>query len=180
VLFLRDLDPDAVGDAGAHATHYEAVPVAEFRELMQQVPEELVSRATFVDVGSGMGRAVMLASEYPFKQVVGVEVSPSLHQIARANLARARISHQRCRDVRLVRADARIWHYPPHDLVVFTFNPFDAEAMRAMLGSITHRRLPGETWLLYHTPVEREVVEGEKGWCIEHETRSGVVYRFEV
>jgi SAM-dependent methyltransferase len=178
VLFLSDLDPEAVGDAGAHATHYEPVPIADFRELMTHVPADVVRGSTFVDVGSGMGRAVLLASAYPFKQVVGVEVSPGLHEVARENLERARIPQKHCRDVRLVRADARIWQYPPGDLVVFLFNPFDAEAMHVTLNNVIHRRSSGETWLLYHTPVERAVIENENAWQMISETRSGVVYRF--
>ena len=56
-----------------HATHYEPVPVATFRALLARVPEPFMNAAAFVDVGCGMGRAVLLASEYPFKQVAGIE-----------------------------------------------------------------------------------------------------------
>jgi SAM-dependent methyltransferase len=154
LLFLDDLERDAVGDAGVHATHYEAVPVDDFREMMSAVPAEVVVSSTFVDIGSGMGRAILLASEYPFKQIVGVEVSPSLHEVAKANLERALRSKRKCSDLRLVRDDARIFEYPPGDLVVFLFNPFDAEALEATLGGLLARRNCGETWLLYHTPID--------------------------
>ncbi|MDE2481300.1 MAG: class I SAM-dependent methyltransferase [bacterium] len=176
VLFLTDLEPEAVGDAGAHATHYEAVPVAEFRALLAHVPSELVARATFVDIGAGMGRAMLLASTYPFRQVCGIEVSPSLYEIAKENLANARVPKRRCKDLRLTRDDARIWHYPPGDLVVFLFNPFDAEALRPTLASILGRREPGVTWIVYHTPVERAEIERIDGVEIVAEERFGVVY----
>jgi SAM-dependent methyltransferase len=164
VAFLSDLDPDAVGDAGAHATHYEAVPVADFRALLAFVPKEAIPDATFVDVGAGMGRAMILAAEYPFKQVVGIEVSPALYEVAKENLATARERGLRCQDLRLMRDDARIAHYPPGNLVVFLFNPFDADALRATLASIEARCNPGKTWLLYHTPVERHVLDALQQW----------------
>jgi len=176
VLFLTDLDPDAAGDAGAHATHYEAVPVADFRALLSLVPKDAIPSATFVDVGAGMGRAMILAAEYPFKQVVGIEVSPALYEIARENLAAARARGLRCHDTRLVRDDARIAHYPPGDLVVFLFNPFDADALRTTLASIEGRRNPGATWLLYHTPVERSTLESIPEWKLLSEIACGVVY----
>ena len=179
ILFLTDLDPEQVGDAGAHATHYEAVPVADFRALLAQLPVEVTATSTFVDVGAGMGRALLLASEYLFKQVMGIEVSPGLYEIARENLERADRVRRACRDVRLVRGDARSWSYPPGDLVVFMYNPFDAEAMRATLGSILHRRNAGTTWLLYHTPVERETIEEDPQWTIVSSSRSGIIYRHE-
>jgi SAM-dependent methyltransferase len=176
VLFLTDLDPDAAGDAGAHATHYEAVPVADFRALLAAVPDAAVSRATFFDVGAGMGRAMILAAEYPFKQVCGIEVSPGLYEVAKENLATARARDLRCHDIRLQRGDARIANYPPGDLVVFLFNPFDADALRATLASIADRRDPGETWLLYHTPVERAAIDAAPEWQLIAELLCGVVY----
>lgn len=177
ILFLTDLDPEYVGDAGAHATHYEAVPIADFRALMSLLPPEAVAASTFVDVGAGMGRAVLLAAEYPFKQVIGIEVSPGLYEVARENLERGNRAGRKCRDVRLVRADARSWTYPPGNLVVFMYNPFDADAMEMTLGSILNRRNPGTTWLLYHTPVERETVERGGDWVVEAVSASGVIYR---
>ena len=177
ILFLTDLDPDAVGDAGAHATHYEPVPVRDFRAMLRHVPAETIRRATFVDVGAGMGRALLLACEYPFVQVSGVEVSPGLFEVARGNIAQAGRLRRRCNDVRIMRDDARIWNYPPGDLVVFMYNPFDAEAMSAALGAILNRRGAGATWLLYHTPVERKIIEDDPQWTVVAETAASVVYR---
>jgi SAM-dependent methyltransferase len=156
VLFLRDLDPEAVGDAGAHATHYEAVPVEGFRSLLRALPDDAVRRSTFVDAGAGMGRAVLLALEYPFAQIVGIEISPGLHGIATDNLAKAHLPVRRCADVRLVRADARRYRFPPGDLVVFLYNPFDGEALDAMLDRLAVRRKRGTEYILYHTPVHSD------------------------
>jgi SAM-dependent methyltransferase len=176
VLFLTDLDPDAAGDAGAHATHYEAVPVADFRALIAALPQAALPDATFVDVGAGMGRAMILAAEYPFKEVCGIEVSPGLYEVAKENLETARKRGLRCREIRLKRGDARITNYPSGDLVVFLFNPFDAEALRVTLASVANRRDPGETWLLYHTPVERAVIDAMPEWRLVAELPCGVVY----
>jgi len=176
VLWLTDLDPDTAGDAGAHATHYEAVPVADFRALLALVPREAIPGATFVDVGAGMGRAMILAAQHPFKQVVGIEISPALYEVAKDNLTIAREHRLHCNDIRLLRDDARIAHYPPGDLVVFLFNPFDAEALRATLTSIEQRRDPGATWLLYHTPVERATIEALPAWRLIEEIACGAVY----
>jgi SAM-dependent methyltransferase len=177
ILFLGDLDPDEAGDAGAHATHYEAVPIDDFRRLLAHVPAEIVANSTFVDVGAGMGRALLLAREMPFKQIVGIEVSGGLYEVARENLERAHGDQGHCKEIRIVHADARIWNYPSGDLVVFLFNPFDASALQATLASIVERRGPGSTWLVYHTPVERAIVEGDARFEYVAEERFGIVYR---
>ena len=157
LMFLGELGTER-GEAYAHATHYEPVPVADFRLLIRRVPKDVVTAATFVDVGAGMGRAVLLAREYPFKQIVGIELSPHLAEIARENLARGHGFEVACRDVRLIRADARKRRMPRGDLVVFLYNPFDEDALGAVLDRIEEHRDASEVWLLYHTPVHGDLV----------------------
>ena len=166
LLFLGELDPEAIGDAMAHVTHYEPVPIPDFHALLDNVPGEVVRRATFVDIGSGLGRAVMLAMARPFKQIVGIEVSAALHETARENLRNARDLPAQCKDVRLVRADARTFAYPPGDLVVFLFNPFDAIALQQTLARVQARPSPRQTWLLYHTPSHNFEAPTKANWHV--------------
>jgi len=176
LLFLGELGTER-GEAYAHATHYEPVPVADFRGLIRRVPKDVIRASTFVDVGAGMGRAVLLAREYPFKQIVGVELSPHLAEIARDNLARGHGFDLACRDVRLVRADARKRQMPRGELVVFLYNPFDAQALDAVLDRIAERRDAGSVWLLYHTPVHGDLVVA-RGYEIIATLSGFAAYRF--
>src|SRR5579863_4122649 len=41
---------------------------------------------TFIDFGSGKGRALLLASEFPFKRILGLEFAPELHTAAETNI----------------------------------------------------------------------------------------------
>ncbi len=174
LLSLSQLEP-AFGDAYAHATHYEPVPVEAFEELLAAVPEARVSAASFVDVGCGMGRAVLLASEHPFKQVAGIELSLALHAVACENVAVARGLAVRCRDVRIRRGDARRFRFPKGDLVVFLFNPFDHEVVRAVLDRIVGSRRAGDhVTLLYHVPVHRDVVAEYAAETL-YDDRAGIV-----
>ncbi len=178
LFFLSELDRDRAGEAYAHATHYEAVPVDDFRAMMAPVPVETIRRSTFVDVGAGMGRAVLLAMEYPFKQIVGVELSSSLHEIARDNLSRAAAVETKCRDVRLARADARDYRFPKGNLVVFLFNPFDGEALGQTFERILSTRADGDGVVaLYHTPVHRHALARFGAETIA-DLPCGVVYAF--
>lgn len=177
ILFLNDLDPGTAGDAGAHATHYEAVPIGDFRALLATLPAEAIETSTFVDIGAGMGRGVLLAAEYPFKQVIGIEVSPGLYEVARENLERAPRERRRCPDVRLIRGDARIWRYPSGNVVAFMYNPFDADALRVTLDALVHRPEPALTWLLYHTPVEHAIIAAMPEWELTCSSSSGNTYR---
>src|ERR1700744_1727908 len=73
-----------------HATAYYGVAPSVFRALLkrwrQTRPCSDINDFAFVDIGAGMGRAVLLAAEMPFRKVVGVELHPTLARIARRNL----------------------------------------------------------------------------------------------
>lgn len=178
LLFLGELDPEAIGDAMADATHYEPVPVADFHALLAAIPEEL-DPFTFVDAGAGMGRAMMLASLYPFKQVVGVEVSRALCEIASSNLAAWRKRNgTRCNDLRVVNADAAAYAYPAGSLVVFLYNPFGAVTLARTIERLLEGRAPQDRiYIVYHTPEERLAVEGDAGFELVTEMKAGRVYR---
>jgi hypothetical protein len=113
-------------------TVYRAVWEAVFHDALRAVPAEL-SDFTFVDYGSGKGKALLMASEYPFRRIIGIEYAPLLHQTALRNIARYRSPTQRCRDIRSIEQDALGFAPPEGPLVCFFFNPFDAPTLRAAL-----------------------------------------------
>jgi len=132
-------------------------------------------RATFVDIGSGMGRVALLAMRYPFKQIVGVEISPALHEIAVENLARYRTNTRACKDVRFVRADAAAFAPPKGDLVVYLYNPFQAPILAAVLERLLAE--PREIVILYHTALERATIDATGAFDLVADLFFGVVYR---
>jgi SAM-dependent methyltransferase len=175
LLFLGDLDPEAIGPNIAHATHYEPTPVGDFDPLLAHVPFPL-EVATFVDLGAGMGRAVLLAARHPFRQVVGVEISRALYEIARENLALANADGRRCRDVRLVCADAASYRFPRGALVVYLYNPFDGSVLAGILDRLAAGS-PRDVVLIYHTPVERALIEAHPAFELIAAEPMGAVYR---
>ncbi|HZW53800.1 MAG TPA: class I SAM-dependent methyltransferase [Candidatus Elarobacter sp.] len=176
LVFLGELDPEAVGPALEHATHYEPTPVAQAEALLDASPLA-PERATFVDLGAGMGRVVLLAARRPFRAVIGVEVSPALVEIARENLASVRDPKRVARDVKIVRADAAEYAFPRGDLVVFMYNPFRGPVLD---GVLTNLRAAGETReivLLYHTPVERAALDATEAFDLIADLGFGLAYR---
>ncbi len=174
LLFLGDLDPEAIGASIEHATHYEPTPVGDLERLLEHVTFPIES-ATFVDVGAGMGRAVFAAARYPFRQVVGLEISPALVAVARDNLAAFATGDLRCRDIRLVRGDAATFRFPKGDLVVYLYNPFDATLLARVIATLAREKRTNLA-VLYHTPVERDVIEARSEFELVGEEPFGVAY----
>jgi len=156
LIFLGELDPEAVGPSIEFATHYEPTPVDEAEQLLDALPLP-PERTTFVDLGSGMGRVVLLAAERAYRQVIGVEISPALHEVAKENRDRYPRARLQSRDIRLVRADAATFTFPRGDLAVYLYNPFRAPVLQAVMDRLASHR--GAVALAYHTPLERETIE---------------------
>jgi SAM-dependent methyltransferase len=89
---------------------------------------------TFIDYGSGKGRALFVAAEFPFRRVVGVEISEQLHRVAEQNLRSFR-GKQAC-EIELWCGNALDYPLPAGDLVLHMYHPFGPDVLRQMLSHI--------------------------------------------
>lgn len=106
---------------------------------------------TFVDFGCGKGRVLLIASQFPFRQVLGVEFSTQLVEIARQNAARFRtLGLSKC-PVNIVCQNAASFVPPASPLVVWMFTPFKGEMLRSVLRNlVAHVNKGWPVLLLYH------------------------------
>ena len=121
-----------------HSTAYFGVAPSVFAALMRRWRRldaaARVEETVFLDVGAGMGRAMLLAAEMNFKEVVGLELNPALVRIARRNLARWRAAGRvEAEKVRIVEGDAVEFPLPDAPTVAFLFNPFDGPVLKRLL-----------------------------------------------
>jgi predicted RNA methylase len=153
-----------------HSTAYFGVAPSVFRGLMRRWQKSRlcapVEEFTFVDVGAGMGRALLLASELQFKKIVGIELNPVLVGIARRNVAKWRKAGRARVPIRVTCGDAVEFRFPTGPCVVFLFNPFGASVMRRLLVRVAEafRERPGELDLLYVNHEQEHVFEGQRGF----------------
>jgi SAM-dependent methyltransferase len=92
-------------------------------------PEDYV----FIDVGAGMGRAMLIAAQMPFREVIGVELHPELAAVARKNVAKwEEAGRARCA-MRVVCQDVTEFEFPAEPCVAYLFNPFRAPVLKSMM-----------------------------------------------
>ena len=138
-----------------HSTAYFGVAPSVFHALLKlwqrKRPVAPIEEFAFLDLGAGMGRAILLASEYPFRKVVGVELNPILAGMARRNFATWRAAGRVCAPAWIVCLDAASAPIPKGPCLVFLFNPFGASVMRRLLKrlSLTFRNRPRQLDILY-------------------------------
>jgi SAM-dependent methyltransferase len=137
---------------------YQPVHPKEFHALVRAAEIDH-GKYTFVDFGSGKGRALFFASDYPFVRILGVEFAPELHAIALRNLERFRSPTQRCHDITPVLADAATFELPPGPLCIYFYHPFQAAVMQRVVANVeaSLRASPRPIVILYYDPVDREL-----------------------
>ena len=153
-----------------HATAYYGVAPSVFERLISRwratKPISSTREFTLIDVGAGMGRAVLLASEMPFRRVIGIELHPLLARIARRNLQHWRNARRVHVPASIRCCDAVDVPLPSGPTVLFLFNPFGAPVMRRLLKKIArdfaHR--PGELDLLYVNNEQEGELECARGF----------------
>jgi SAM-dependent methyltransferase len=152
---------EMTGGNAKFGAFYEAIRPTEFDEVISCIRirhEEFF----FIDFGSGMGRALLLASELPFKKIVGVEFSRRLHRTAMENLCKYKSESQKCLDIESICMDATQYQIPREKAVFFFYNPFKGEVMAKVLDNIRKslEKNPREAFILYYNPVCIELFEG--------------------
>lgn len=125
-----------------HVTAYYGVAPSILRTLVDQWadtrPAFPIDRYTFLDVGAGKGRAMLVASEMPFHEVRGVELNHTLAGVAAANISRFEASPAATSlsPIRLIEGDATSLPLPSTPILAFLFHPFEAPVLRLFLRSI--------------------------------------------
>jgi hypothetical protein len=153
---------------GMFHSAYQPTDPAAFHEMLDALEEQILRRSgldlrdfTFLDLGSGKGRTLLMASDYPFRQIVGVELLPSLHEIAEENLGQYKNDAQKCFALESICADATTFPFPDEPLVVYLFNPLPEGELRQSIANLQRARsaYPQPTYVLYHNPLLQHVLE---------------------
>ena len=100
---------------GEFHSAYQPTEPALFREMMESMSSLDIEFEdfTFIDVGSGKGRVLLMAADYPFRRILGIELLADLHRVAQENIRAYKAESQRCFDVVAAAADARGFAFPP-------------------------------------------------------------------
>jgi SAM-dependent methyltransferase len=153
-----------------HVTAYYAVAPSVFQAILVRWrrcrPLAPIDAYTFVDLGAGMGRALLLAAAYPFRAVVGVELHPTLARIARRNFAQWRAAGRTRVSMRMHCRDAVDFPLPPGPCLVFLFNPFAAPVLRRLLQAWKQKSAAhaGQLDILYVNDEQKNVLACEPGF----------------
>jgi SAM-dependent methyltransferase len=156
------LAPDACApDAtlARHISQYAGSQPSIVRASLAALPDR--ERYAFVDLGCGKGRPLALATEFGFNRILGVEISPELAAIARANAATIAARHPGRTPIEVHVGDATTARAPGRLVVYYMYHPFDGSLVESLVAGI-ERQLDADVehgFFVYYNPVHGDVLD---------------------
>lgn len=162
-----------------HINRYQTLPPGEILAALRRL-QLAHEQFVFIDVGCGKGRALLLASLLPFREIIGVEISKRLVAVTNRNLELFRDGSQLCHSIRVVCADATNFDIPLAKLVFYFYNPFGKKLTKEVASRIEDslRDAPRDVYVVYHQPVHREVWDGSSVFHCAYSSEECCIYEF--
>ena len=153
--------------AARWAVRYEPSSAKLVWEILERLKIDY-SRYSFIDFGSGKGRVLLIAGQFNFNEVLGIEFSRELHEIALQNIALLPPGADRAGKIQSVHGDATSLELPKSDLVCYFYNPFGPPILSHVAAKLVahHERYGNQIIVIYHNARHREVFESTKKFTI--------------
>jgi SAM-dependent methyltransferase len=160
--FVGLADLTVTGENAEHGAAYQPTHPKFVFEILRDLGIDY-RRYAFVDIGSGKGRTLFVAAEYPFGRIIGVEFAKELHNIALRNARNFRSRTQKCHDIECVLVDASQYAFPPMPTVFFMFNPFRPPVLTPVLRRLNQSLIqaPRDVILIYVGAFHAHLIESE-------------------
>ncbi|MGK5110412.1 hypothetical protein [Geodermatophilus sp. CPCC 205506] len=181
---LRQGTDPAPVSVGGDPQHYEPAPLLLWPSVHWAVPLER-GATTFVDLGAGLGRAVILAAELGFRRVVGVELDERLAREGQENVRRWRAHRPSAsrpgQEVVIVHGDAACYRLPDGPTLIWMFNAFGPSTLRHVLGQVCSRTRAArdELAIVYCNPVHEWVFDEFPRLTLHRRAKRWAVYRLD-
>jgi SAM-dependent methyltransferase len=116
---------------------------------------------TFADLGCGKGRVTIVASEFPFRRIMGIELSPDLTRIARTNAATVTHNFPHRTQIDIFETNAVDFPFPDGKLVVFLYHSFGRKLLAGLIERLESRLSSGllHLFFVYCNPVNGDLFD---------------------
>lgn len=161
-----------VGKSGI-GHRYEGSRSLVQRHLFSLIQPLLPPDPVLVDIGSGKGRLLLIASEFPFQAIRGVEFAQELCAIAAANVAKWKRIRQITVPIETICSDALEYLFQPDENVIYLFNPFPADMLAVVLGNLSEslEKSPRQVLVCFLNIPEATMLADRFGFSVVIDTR---------
>lgn len=142
-----------------NATEYSPTPASALRKLFSKI--ELPQNSHFVDIGSGKGRVLLLASAYRFTKIIGIEFCRDFVEIAERNITHSQRKNKHAMPpIEMYLMDASEYRFSNSDNVIYMFDPFNSIVLNEVLRNLQNSidSFPRQIYLIYLLPAFDEQI----------------------
>ena len=149
--------PDAA--MAAQIIHYAGSQPSIVRRCLASLPD--CERYVLVDLGCGKGRPLLVASEFPFRRLIGIEISQPLAEVARHNARAIADKYPRRTPIEIQVGDASAVAAPAERVVIFMYHPFGRDLVSTLITSLEQQLAHGlqHAFLVYYNPVHGDAID---------------------
>jgi SAM-dependent methyltransferase len=148
--------------ADGNITCYLGIVPSVLRASLATIPD--AAKRSFIDIGCGKGRALAVASEFPFQTIVGIELNPYLCLDAVRNAAILRANFPERTLIVVKEGDASAPELPDGLLVILLYHSFDGELVRRLANNLAQAAETREVHLIYVNPVHGAVFDQHRSF----------------
>ncbi len=154
-------DLTIAGNNRERGARYQPTRVVPLRKLFRAIRPMLPEQSVLVDFGCGKGRILLVASEFGFKEIRGIEFAHELCEIANKNKEVYKRRAGSGYDCRIIEEDVSNYAINPDENVFFMFNPFDETILKKVLFNIAAslRNHPRKVLIIYCNPENGRSIE---------------------
>src|SRR5258706_2882714 len=121
----------------------------------------------FIDIGCGKGRAMVVASEFPFRSISGIELSPQLTKVARRNISTVQRGFPARPPVEAIEGNAITFPLPKAKLALFFCHSFGEELLSQLISNLETAISSGigPVFFVYYNPVHGNVLDSSPAFA---------------
>jgi len=149
---------------------YVGSPPSLTRAALSSLPD--ISSHRFADLGCGKGRVLIVASDFPFKEIIGIELAPELVKIARDNVKKVTSDFSKQTPMRIIEGNLLDYFPAEGKVVLYFYHPIGRE-LTAELAAKIETALKDKlehVFIIYHNPVWGDIFDASpalKRWSAE-------------
>jgi SAM-dependent methyltransferase len=142
-----------------YSGHYQGTNACLIKSLFKRL--NYAKDRAFVDLGSGKGRVLLLAQDYGFLSIKGIELSQKLCDISRKNIESFNAKTDLTSRIALLNIDATTYKFDKKDSILFMYNPFNGVVFEKVVQNLKHslEDYPRKMTIIYMNPTETDILE---------------------
>jgi len=141
------------------------------RDILDRVQKDIDFNAgNFVDMGSGKGKVLFIATKYDFKKIIGVEYSKDLHDICEINIKKIGAEER----ILSIHEDGSKYEPNADNNIYYFFNPFTGDLLDSCLKNLLCNDMPFKGRLVYAIPYDSHIFDKYADEIDDFRTGNGV------